>query len=197
MRKTLNHFRHNLIRLPLRWWRIGLALLILVIAGGAAFVIIGTKHAPVALAKLTSEGITNGQPIPEKYTCEGENLNPPFAFSEQSADTKSFALLMEDVTANNLVHWVVWNIPAATTSIVEGIRPPGTVARSFDGGFKYSGPCPPKGEKHPEERKRQPDQQPGRQGRAHEIHREDVHGFLRRGMAHFMPSCSRWAKGAP
>lgn len=98
---------------------------------------------------LTSDAFRDNEALPAQYTCDGSNINPPFAISKVPKNAKGMALLIEDTTkADHPVHWIVWNIPPETTTIQEGIRPAGTVARSFAGNFGYSGPCPPAGEKH-------------------------------------------------
>lgn len=98
---------------------------------------------------LTSDAFRDNEALPALYTCDGENINPPFAISKVPKGAKGMALLIEDTTkADHPVHWLVWNIPPENTTIQEGIRPAGTVARSFMGNFGYSGPCPAAGEKH-------------------------------------------------
>jgi Raf kinase inhibitor-like YbhB/YbcL family protein len=105
--------------------------------------------------KLTSSAFAEGGEIPSNYTCEGQDISPPLAWSRAPADTRSFALVVDDPDAPDpaapkmtWVHWVLYNIPASATSLAEGVRdlPPGTLQGLND--WKragYGGPCPPIG----------------------------------------------------
>lgn len=83
--------------------------------------------------------------IPSKYTCEGENINPPLEISGLPQNTKSLALIMEDPHAPRGVfdHWLVWNI-SPTRAIPENSKPGITGENGF-GNISYGGPCPPSG----------------------------------------------------
>lgn len=136
--------------MPLLVRQIVAVLVIAVVVGGIWWGVVALRHhhATTSFA-ITSQEFQNNQALPVTYTCSGENVNPPFAIANPPAGTKSFALLMEDTTkSDHPVHWMIWNIPGSTTTIMEGIRPAGTVARSYAGNFGYSGPCPPVGETH-------------------------------------------------
>ncbi len=97
-----------------------------------------------------------GSSIPGKYTCSGENLSPPLAISGVPASAKSLALIVEDPDApsGTFVHWVVYNLPPATTQIDAGVKqdaamPGGGVqGRNDFGRLGYGGPCPPPGSPH-------------------------------------------------
>ncbi|MFS8907342.1 YbhB/YbcL family Raf kinase inhibitor-like protein [Synechococcus sp. OH2] len=107
---------------------------------------------PTAL-QLTSSAFAPSQPIPSRYTCEGEDLSPPLTWSGAPVGTQSFALTMDDPDAprGTFVHWVVYNLPASVTSLPEGIRsdsdlPQGAVhGQNSWGRNSYGGPCPPSG----------------------------------------------------
>lgn len=73
--------------------------------------------------KLRSTGFTKNQQIPVKYTCDGENINPPLDISGIPGETKSIVLIVDDPDApfKTWVHWVVFNIPAETREIKEGL----------------------------------------------------------------------------
>jgi hypothetical protein len=43
---------------------------------------------------LRSSAFSKGEPIPAKYTADGENLSPPLEWSDPPAGTKSFALIV-------------------------------------------------------------------------------------------------------
>ncbi|NUO52691.1 MAG: YbhB/YbcL family Raf kinase inhibitor-like protein [Polyangiaceae bacterium] len=104
--------------------------------------------------KLTSTAFENEGAIPSKYTCEGNDVAPPLAWTGAPAGTKSFALIVDDPDApdprapkQTWVHWVVYGLPAASKGIAEGGKlPDGAHAGTND--FKhesYGGPCPPVG----------------------------------------------------
>lgn len=102
-------------------------------------------HDMVASLKIGSEGFSNNGFIPSKYTCEGDNINPPLIISGLPMATKTLALIVEDADApkGTFVHWVVWNIPP-TNKIRENIQPGEAGVNDF-GKHNYSGPCPPSG----------------------------------------------------
>jgi Raf kinase inhibitor-like YbhB/YbcL family protein len=102
---------------------------------------------------LESPSFRAGETIPSKYTCDGENISPPLAWSGVPEETKSFALIVDDpdAPAGVWVHWVVYGIPAVTGEIVEKASsarklPSGALEGTND--FRrtsYGGPCPPSG----------------------------------------------------
>lgn len=101
--------------------------------------------------KISSSAFVSGDKIPMKYTCDGNSVNPPLAFSEVPADTKSLVLIMDDPDAVKVAgkvwdHWVVWNIMPQTTNIAEDSVPPGIVGMNSGGRQAYGAPCPPNGE---------------------------------------------------
>ena len=92
--------------------------------------------------------------IPRQYTCEGTDRAPPLSWSDAPEGTKSFALIVDDPDAPDpkapkmtYVHWVVYDLPPATTGLPEAEPyPPGT--REGKNDWKrtgYGGPCPPIG----------------------------------------------------
>lgn len=98
--------------------------------------------------EITSPAFNNKEPIPSKYTCDGDDVSPPLKISNIPEGTKSLALISEDpdAPAGNWVHWVVWNLDPDTEEIPEGTLPSGAVegVTSF-GNNEYGGPCPPSG----------------------------------------------------
>ncbi len=86
--------------------------------------------------------------LPAKYTCEGDNVNPPLTIENIPPGTKSLALIMDDPDAPNGVfnHWVIWNI-RPMEMIIENSRP-GTEGKNSYGKSIYQGPCPPPGGPH-------------------------------------------------
>ena len=106
---------------------------------------------------ITSTAFQAGGSIPSKYTCEDRDLSPPLAWSGAPPGTKSFALIVDDPDAPDpakpqrvYVHWVIYNIPAATVALAENASkkglPKGAVQGKNDWGkAEYGGPCPPIG----------------------------------------------------
>lgn len=107
--------------------------------------------------ELTSPSFVQQGEIPERHTCEGQDISPPLEWSGAPATTLSFALIVDDPDAPDpqapkmtWVHWVVYNLPPTATSLAEGVRsselPEGTREGTND--WKkvgYGGPCPPVG----------------------------------------------------
>jgi Raf kinase inhibitor-like YbhB/YbcL family protein len=103
---------------------------------------------------IASSAFSHNGAIPSQYTCDGPDHVPPLSWSGAPGGTKSLALIMDDPDAPDpakpqrvYVHWVVYDIPAATTGIPEGGRLPAgaRVGKNDWGKAKYGGPCPPIG----------------------------------------------------
>jgi Raf kinase inhibitor-like YbhB/YbcL family protein len=103
--------------------------------------------------QITSSAFREGQAIPRKYTCDGEDVSPPLSWSGAPEGTKSFALISDDPDApvGTWVHWVIYDLPAGVTFLPEGVE---AVKRPQVGGTNgitdfrrlgYGGPCPPSG----------------------------------------------------
>jgi len=103
------------------------------------------------LSQLTvkSPAFEHNKAIPEKYTCKGENTNPPLTIGGIPQKTKSIALIMDDPDApsGTFDHWVVWDIPPQTTTIAEHTAP-GKEGVNSAQEHGYHGPCPPPGKPH-------------------------------------------------
>ena len=105
--------------------------------------------------KIESSAFTSGQPIPEKYTCDVTDASPTLTWSGAPQATKSFALIADDPDApmGTWVHWVIFNLPAQTHALPEGVAKTdsaagGTQGRNDFGKVGYGGPCPPPGKAH-------------------------------------------------
>lgn len=106
---------------------------------------------------LTSSAFEHGQPIPRRYTCEGDDISPPLEWSGLPDAAKSLSLIVEDPDApdpaapkRTWVHWVLYDIPVETTGLAAGIggQDVPTGAREGLNDWKragYGGPCPPIG----------------------------------------------------
>jgi Raf kinase inhibitor-like YbhB/YbcL family protein len=98
---------------------------------------------------ITTDAWTPGAEIPAVYTCDGEDISPPFVLSQIPPGTAELALVVNDVDANGIVHWLVAGITADTTLVPEGAAPAGAVeALSANGEAGWFGPCPPEDEVH-------------------------------------------------
>jgi len=96
--------------------------------------------------KITSIAFSHNEKIPQKYTCDGEDINPPLEITEIPAEAKSLALIVDDPDApvGTWVHWIVFNIPADVSNIGED-RVPGKQGINDFKKENYGGPCPPSG----------------------------------------------------
>jgi Raf kinase inhibitor-like YbhB/YbcL family protein len=120
--------------------------------------------APAEQFTLASTDITPGGRIAEAqvfkgFGCSGGNVSPALTWSHAPPGTQSFALLVHDPdapTGSGWWHWVLYNLPASTTSLPAGagdaqknLLPAGAVQGRTDFGTPgYGGPCPPPGKPH-------------------------------------------------
>lgn len=106
---------------------------------------------------LRSPAFVAGAEIPVRHTCDGADVSPALTWSGAPAGTRAFALVVEDPDAPDpaapkrvWTHWVLYDLPLSTTSLVEdaktGRLPAGTrEGRNDWGDVGYRGPCPPIG----------------------------------------------------
>ncbi len=105
---------------------------------------------------LASTEFHNGQPIPAKFTCDGDNVSVPLQWADPPANTRSFALIVDDPDApsGTYTHWVLYNVPADVHSLSEGVSTDATLPDGSMNGVNsarksgYTGPCPPSGTHH-------------------------------------------------
>lgn len=102
--------------------------------------------------QVRSPAFQDEQPIPSKYTCDGENLSPPLALEGVPEGAVSLALIVEDPDVPKHLredgmwnHWVIFNIPPSVTRFGEGESPQGTRGITTSDTLAYTGPCPPDG----------------------------------------------------
>ncbi|MBI3032174.1 YbhB/YbcL family Raf kinase inhibitor-like protein [Candidatus Woesearchaeota archaeon] len=100
---------------------------------------------------ITSSTFKHNGKIPSKYTCDGENVNPPLKIEGIPSETKSLVLIMDDPDAIKPAgkvwdHWIVFNIPPKVTEIHEHEEPEGRHGKGTGGNLNYKGPCPPDAE---------------------------------------------------
>lgn len=126
----------------------------------AAFLAAGCAEEEEGLPafELRSFAFGDGETIPERHTCDGEDLSPPLVFEGAPAETAGYAVVMWELGGEGGergARWAVWGIPPGPSAIGEGIpvgiSPGGGLAqgRNAIDVFGYSGPCPsekPEGE---------------------------------------------------
>ena len=89
----------------------------------------GGGRGGVQVMTLTSPAWPDGGQIPVKHTQAGDQVSPPFAWSNVPEGVVSFVLIAHDVDAaigtgtDDILHWMLWNIPAASRSLSEGVPP--------------------------------------------------------------------------
>jgi Raf kinase inhibitor-like YbhB/YbcL family protein len=109
-----------------------------------------TVQVPASIT-VDSPDMTEGGPIPTRYTCDGQDVSPPLRWSGVPPDAAVLALVVDDPDAprGTYTHWVVVDIDLAVTSIARGQSPPGAqqIVNSA-GRASYMGPCPPSGVHH-------------------------------------------------
>lgn len=106
--------------------------------------------------QLISPAFAEGQPIPARFTCDGQDISPPLKWSGLPEGARALALIADDpdALAGTWVHWVLYNLPATVSELPEGL----TAAERLSNGalqgrndfrrLGYGGPCPPRGRPH-------------------------------------------------
>src|SRR5262245_50894443 len=105
---------------------------------------------------VTSTAFREGQPIPKQHTGDGKDVSPPLQWSAVPEGTKGLALVCEDPDAprGTWTHWVLFNLPATTQGLPEGVPAQETVlggarqGKNDFGKLGYGGPAPPRGKPH-------------------------------------------------
>ncbi|MEE8390731.1 MAG: YbhB/YbcL family Raf kinase inhibitor-like protein [Anaerolineae bacterium] len=101
--------------------------------------------------ELTSTAFAHEEPIPGKYTCDGDDVSPPLQWSDPPADTQSLALIADDPDApvGIWVHWVLYNLLSDARALPEAIPSEADLPDGSRHGKNswqrtdYGGPCPP------------------------------------------------------
>ena len=105
---------------------------------------------------IQSSAFAQGQPIPRRYSGQGEDISPPLSWSGIGEGAKELAMIVDDPdapTAQPWVHWVIYKIPPDAAGLAEGIAadaqltsPAGALqGRNTSGDIGYHGPMPPPG----------------------------------------------------
>jgi Raf kinase inhibitor-like YbhB/YbcL family protein len=101
---------------------------------------------------VTSPAFRDGERLPKRYSCDGEDLSPPLAWSDVPEVTRSFAIFCDDPDApgGTFHHWAMYDIPKTTRDVPEGFA--SQIERNLIlqgkndfGKIGYGGACPPKG----------------------------------------------------
>ena len=137
-------------------------LLALAALATAAFALnaLGVQPAAAQNMSLKSAEVSDGGTIKDEqvanvFGCKGGNISPSLSWSGAPSGTKSFAINVYDPdapTGSGFWHWVVFNIPASTTSIPKNagdvkakLMPAGAIQSRTDYGIDgWGGPCPRK-----------------------------------------------------
>lgn len=106
--------------------------------------------------EITSTAFKAETSIPKQYTGDGADQSPPLHWSEPPSGAKSIALICDDPDAprGTWVHWVLFNLPAETRELEEGVPMTTTLGNGAKqgkndfGNIGYGGPAPPKGKAH-------------------------------------------------
>jgi len=101
--------------------------------------------------QLTSSAFEEGQLIPVKYTCDGEDISPRLKWVGVPAEAVSLALIVEDpdATSGTFDHWILFNLPPTTIELSAGVPATETLengarqGQNGRGNVGYMGPCPP------------------------------------------------------
>ena len=116
----------------------------------------GDNGPPGDSLTLQSTAFNDGEPIPVRFTDDGDDVSPPLSWSNVPAGTRELALIVDDPDAPRpepFVHWVVYRIPPTATGLPEAVpatealtEPAGALQGTNDAGtIGYRGPAPPAG----------------------------------------------------
>jgi Raf kinase inhibitor-like YbhB/YbcL family protein len=108
---------------------------------------------PETNLNLTASSFRANGEIPARFSCDGDDTSPALSWGEPPAATRSFALAVVDPDASNFIHWIIYDLPASTRALPEGVAQGPDAAGGHQGtnGFGhtgYNGPCPPPGSGH-------------------------------------------------
>jgi hypothetical protein len=132
------------------FWRVAAGILVVVALPGCR-----ASNVKGGTMNLTSTSFQGNQ-IPAKFTCDGAGISPQLTWSAPPAGTASFALIVTDPDApgRTFVHWVIYDLPAETRILPEGLPGLGQLTdgprqgRNDFGEIGYGGPCPPGNSAH-------------------------------------------------
>jgi Raf kinase inhibitor-like YbhB/YbcL family protein len=111
---------------------------------------------PTRSLVVTTTAFRDGEPVPVRHTCDGDDLSPALSWTGVPVEARAFALICDDPDAprGTWVHWLLWNLPSDAVELGEGVPPnpelpSGARQGTNDSGdLGYGGPCPPPGKPH-------------------------------------------------
>lgn len=105
----------------------------------------GDENVDIQDIKVFSSAFASNGSIPGKYTCDGQNINPPLEFEGIPEEAESLVLIVDDPDASmkTFTHWIVWNIEPVAKIEEDSI--PGVEGINDFKKIGYGGPCPPSG----------------------------------------------------
>lgn len=125
---------------------------------GCASLLFLTLFGGEAMAfRIESPAFRSQEQIPQKYTCDGEDISPPLVWTDAPSGTQSLALISDDPDAFSVgtwVHWVVYNLPPELEGLDEDVPKTENLMNGASQGMTdfrrvgYGGPCPPAGKPH-------------------------------------------------
>ncbi len=116
-------------------WAIAIGIVVSVLALAAG------DGSAASTMKIASASFANGTAIPSIHSCEGIGVSPTLEWTDPPSGTKSFAIIVDDpdspdpkAPVRTWVQWVVYNLPASTHALPEGIQtlPSGAVQGKND-----------------------------------------------------------------
>lgn len=137
--------------------RVALCLILFgMLAAGCASQETALPEEDEMVLSLSSPIFPEGEKIPVKYTCDGQDISPPLMWGKPPPGTQAFALIMDDPDAPGGVftHWVIFNLPVDSRELPEAVTRENQLEnKALQGmtGFGrvgYGGPCPPTGPAH-------------------------------------------------
>ncbi|MFB6095784.1 MAG: YbhB/YbcL family Raf kinase inhibitor-like protein [Haloferacaceae archaeon] len=119
--------------------------------GGPSLTVAGDSDLSIG-----ADAFDDGAAIPERYTCDGDGVNPALTVDGVPADAESLALVVDDPDAGDqpFVHWLLWGLPPDVGTVPRGVATTETVealggarqGTNSAGKIGYVGPCPPTGD---------------------------------------------------
>ena len=141
--------------MSMRAMQVGLALVAVGLASADDAAAQGRGGFQLAPLLMETNAFPDGGIVPPQFTGRGGNTQPGFTFSNAPATTVAYAIIFHDIdvslkgSTGDVLHWIVWNIPAAAGGIPEGSVPAGSVVgRGITGQNQYFGPGAPAGPRY-------------------------------------------------
>ena len=114
------------------------------------------EEVEMAKLELKSDAFEQGETIPKKYTCDGNDISPRLSWGQPPEGTRELVLICDDPDApvGTWDHWVLYGLAPDTVGLPEGvpttkeIERGGLQGKNSWGNIGYGGPCPPRGPAH-------------------------------------------------